>query len=86
LPKLSGCGESDSWITANLVLTLLAALTTVACMLLRFRAYARTRVGLLLWSALCFVFLGLNNVLLFFDDLGGDHRQERAAPPRLRRR
>jgi len=54
-------------ITVNFILTLLAALTSVGCMLLLFRAYARTGVRLLLWSALCFVCLGVSNVLLFFD-------------------
>jgi len=34
---------------------------------LLFRGYARSRLRLLLWSALCFVFLTLNNLLLFFD-------------------
>lgn len=51
----------------NLVLTLLAALTSLTCMLLLFRAYAGNGVRLLLWSALCFVCLTANNVLLFFD-------------------
>lgn len=36
-------------------------------MALLFRGYARTGVRLLLWSALCFIFLTTNNVLLFFD-------------------
>jgi hypothetical protein len=49
------------------VLFLLAALTSFACMALLFRGYARTGVRLLLWSALCFIFLTANNVLLFFD-------------------
>jgi hypothetical protein len=53
--------------TVNLVLTLLAALTSLACMALLFRAYAANGVRLLLWSALCFVCLTANNVLLFFD-------------------
>jgi hypothetical protein len=53
--------------TINLVLTLLAVLTSLTCMLLLFRAYADTAVRLLLWSALCFVCLTANNVLLFFD-------------------
>ena len=47
----------------------LAALTSLACMLLLFRGYARSRVRLLFWSALCFVFLSLNNVLLFVDTI-----------------
>jgi hypothetical protein len=53
--------------SANLVLTLLAALTSLTCMVLLFRAYAANGVRLLLWSALCFVCLSANNVLLFFD-------------------
>jgi hypothetical protein len=48
-------------------LYLLAALASVSCMLLLFRGYARTGARLLLWSALCFVGLSINNVLLFFD-------------------
>jgi hypothetical protein len=51
------------------VLFLLAALTSLACMALLFRGYARSRVRLLLWSALCFVFLATNNVLLFVDTI-----------------
>ena len=53
--------------TVNLVLTLLAALTSLTCMLLLFRAYTANGVRLLLWSALCFVCLTANNMLLFFD-------------------
>lgn len=49
------------------ILFLLAALTSIACTLLLFRGYARNGVRLLLWSALCFVFLSINNVLLFLD-------------------
>ena len=51
------------------VLFLLAALTSFACMALLFRGYARTGVRLLFWSALCFVFLAANNVLLFVDTI-----------------
>jgi hypothetical protein len=53
--------------TINFVLTLLAALTSLTCMVLLFRAYAANGVRLLFWSALCFVCLTANNVLLFFD-------------------
>lgn len=53
--------------TLKFVLISLAALTSIACMVLLFRGYARTGARLLFWSALCFVFLSLNNVLLFFD-------------------
>ena len=51
----------------NPILILLAAFTSLACTVLLFRAYAAGGVRLLLWSALCFVFLSLNNVLVFFD-------------------
>ncbi len=54
-------------VTLKLVLILLAVLTSIACMVLLFRGYARSGVRLLLWSALCFVCLSVNNVLLFFD-------------------
>ena len=48
-------------------LYLLALVTSLACMVLLFRAYAASGMRLLLWSALCFVGLSVNNVLLFFD-------------------
>lgn len=51
------------------LLFLLAALTSFGCMVLLFRGYARTRARLLLWSGLCFIFLTLNNVLLFVDTI-----------------
>jgi hypothetical protein len=50
-----------------LVVYLLCTLTSAACAWLLFRGYRRSAVKLLLWSALCFVGLGLNNVLLFVD-------------------
>ncbi|HEX6529429.1 MAG TPA: DUF5985 family protein [Burkholderiales bacterium] len=53
--------------TLGFILTTLAVLTCLACTVLLFRGYARSGLRLLLWSALCFVFLSLNNVLLFFD-------------------
>lgn len=53
--------------TVNLVLYVLAVLTCLACTLLLWRSYQRTGLGLLLWSALCFVGLTASNVLLFFD-------------------
>ena len=49
------------------VLYALALVTSLACMVLLFRAYAASGMRLLLWSALCFVGLSFNNVLLFFD-------------------
>jgi len=46
------------------LLFLLAALTSFGCMALLFRGYARTGLRLLLWSALCFIGLTVNNLLL----------------------
>ena len=54
-------------VSFQLVLYLLAILTSGACMVFLFRGYAQTRARLLFWSALCFVFLTINNVLLFVD-------------------
>jgi hypothetical protein len=54
-------------VTLNFVLALLAVLTCLACTLLLFRGYARSGLRLLFWSALCFICLTLNNVLLFID-------------------
>jgi hypothetical protein len=51
----------------NFVLTALAVLTCLACTVLLFRGYARSGLRLLLWSALCFVFFSVNNLILFFD-------------------
>ena len=45
----------------------LCFLTSSACAFLLARNYARTQARLLLWSALCFVWLALSNVLLFVD-------------------
>jgi hypothetical protein len=54
-------------LTLTTVLYLLAPVTSLACMVLLFRAYAASGMRLLLWSALCFVGLSLTNVLLFVD-------------------
>jgi hypothetical protein len=53
--------------TFNFILYVVAVLTCLACTVLLFRGYAASGLRLLLWSALCFVFLTVNNVLLFFD-------------------
>ena len=45
----------------------LCGLTSVMCAFLLLRSYGRTRSRLLLWSGICFIGLGLNNVLLFMD-------------------
>ncbi len=46
---------------------ILCAITSIACAVLLFRGYRRTRTRLLFWSSLCFLGLALNNVLLFVD-------------------
>jgi hypothetical protein len=54
-------------VSVNFILASLAALTSAGCTWLLFRGYAASGLRLLMWSGLCFVFLTLNNVLLFFD-------------------
>jgi hypothetical protein len=49
------------------VVYLLCTLTSLACAVLLWRGFARTHARLLLWSALCFACLSLNNVLLYVD-------------------
>jgi len=51
----------------KVVLFALAVLTSLACTLLLFRGYLQTRLRILMWSALCFVCLSINNMLLFVD-------------------
>jgi Family of unknown function (DUF5985) len=46
---------------------LLCFLTSAACAVLLARSYMRTRMRLLLWSALCFLFLAGNNFLVVLD-------------------
>lgn len=49
------------------VVYVLCALTSAFCALLLVRAYLRTRAHLLFWSAIAFVFLAINNALVFAD-------------------
>ena len=49
------------------VVHVLCALTSGLCALLLARAFFRTRARLLLWSALCFTGMALQNVLLLVD-------------------
>jgi hypothetical protein len=49
------------------IVYLLCFITSTLAMLLLFRSYLRTRSRLLLWSALGFVALALNNFFLFGD-------------------
>jgi hypothetical protein len=53
-------------LVAQLVYILCAA-TSILCAVMLGRGYLRTGARLLLWSSLCFVFLSLNNILLFAD-------------------
>jgi hypothetical protein len=45
----------------------LCTITCLACTILLVRQFLVTRSRLLLWSALCFVCLSINNLLLFAD-------------------
>jgi hypothetical protein len=54
-------------LTFNLALCALAVATCAACTALLFHRHARTRRRLLFWSGWCFLFLTLNNILLFLD-------------------
>jgi hypothetical protein len=49
------------------IVYILCALTSLICALLLGRAYWRSGARILLWSTLCFVFLTLNNFLLYID-------------------
>jgi hypothetical protein len=46
---------------------LLCALTSILCAALLLRGYREKGIRLLFWSALCFVALAGNNILLFVD-------------------
>ncbi len=46
---------------------ILGVLVTATCGLLLTRAYSAVRKRLLLWSAICFYFLAVSNLLLFLD-------------------
>jgi drug/metabolite transporter (DMT)-like permease len=49
------------------VVYVLCALTSSACAWLLARSWQRTRTRLLMWSALCFALLALNNIMLVID-------------------
>jgi hypothetical protein len=54
-------------LTIKVVLTLLAMFTSCACALFLLRGFLRSRYHLLLWSALCFAGLTVNNAAAFLD-------------------
>lgn len=47
----------------------LCALLSIACFGLLIRAYRGGRTRLLLWTSLCFLFLAINNAILFVDNI-----------------
>jgi hypothetical protein len=49
----------------------LCALTSLACAILLVRGYLTNRVPLLMWTALCFCALAVNNGMLLVDVLTG---------------
>ena len=49
------------------IVYIMCAATALACALLLFRGYRRSGARLLLWSALCFFGLFINNGLLYVD-------------------
>ena len=48
---------------------ILSALISLACAVLLLRSFAEARTALLLWAAVCFLGLTLNNTLLFVDKI-----------------
>jgi hypothetical protein len=54
-------------VTGPAVVYLLCLMASVGCALLLTQAWRRTRAPLLLWSALCFGFLAMNNLFVFLD-------------------
>ena len=56
-------------LTFQSAVYLLCLGTSIACAVLLARSYTRTRARLLLWSALCFAFLALNNLIVVVDIL-----------------
>ena len=49
------------------IVYLLCAATATICAVLLFRGYRRSGARLLFWSALCFIGLALNNIMLIVD-------------------
>ena len=46
---------------------IVGALTCLACAVLLLRGYASVNQKLLLWSGVCFVLLGIGNLMIFVD-------------------
>lgn len=45
----------------------LCAIASLACFVLLFRSYFKNKIRLLLWSSFCFLFLTIQNLVLFAD-------------------
>jgi hypothetical protein len=54
-------------LTLEAVIYLLCVFTSALCAWLLIRGFHRQRQSLLLWSALCFSLLAVNNLLVFAD-------------------
>jgi hypothetical protein len=48
---------------------ILCAATSLACAVLLFRGYRKSRARFLLWSSMCFAALAMNNIILFIDQV-----------------
>ena len=55
------------WAIFPTAVYLLCFFTAAACAALLARSYRQTRARMLLWSALCFVLLAVNNFLVILD-------------------
>jgi hypothetical protein len=51
----------------KVILYVVCVLSSTACTVLLFRGYVKRRVRLLMWSAICFAGLSVNNMALFVD-------------------
>lgn len=51
------------------IIYLLCAITSILCAVMLLRGWLSTRARLLLWSGLCFVGLGLTNLILVADQM-----------------
>jgi Family of unknown function (DUF5985) len=51
------------------IIYLLCVITSLLCAYLLVRSYRRAKTRLLVWSALCFALLAINNLVLFVDVL-----------------
>ena len=51
----------------KIALYVVAVVSSGTCAVLLFRGYLRRKIRLLMWSAVCFIGLTINNVALFVD-------------------